>query len=191
MGIVDREVMRAEEQSKWESWEHEMRERESWRREREADEMRANESWREWEEREIREHESWLRERERRTKNEKAREWRIFIGNLKYYVKIGVVELFRRGVAPLDSDKSKSAVFEAGRPPRIAQFALLMIPRRNREHLLGDLEEEYRAIVLPEYGQFWARVWYWVQAIQALGFYSWPFLKRVLGMAGIWKVIGR
>src|SRR5437763_1135374 len=35
-------------------------------------------------------------------------------------------------------------------PPRPARFALLLIPKRNREHLIGDLDEEYRTVVLPE-----------------------------------------
>lgn len=76
-------------------------------------------------------------------------------------------------------------------PPKGAKFALLMIPQKNREHLIGDLEEEYRTIVLPEYGRFRANIWYWVQTVQAVGFYIWPFVKRVLGMAAIGKVIGR
>jgi len=77
------------------------------------------------------------------------------------------------------------------RPPRVAQFALLLIPKKNREHLIGDLEEEYRTIALPEFGRFWARLWYWEQTGLALGFYVWPFVKRILGLAAIWKVIGR
>src|SRR5262249_48174418 len=79
----------------------------------------------------------------------------------------------------------------ADQPPRFAQFALLLIPKRNREHLVGDLDEEYRTIALPQQGRFWARVWYWEQAVLALGFYLWPLLKRVLGLAAIWRVIGR
>ena len=35
--------------------------------------------------------------------------------------------------------------------------------KKNREHLIGDLEGKYRAKVLPEYGRFWVRLWYWEQ----------------------------
>lgn len=84
-----------------------------------------------------------------------------------------------------------AGVFTIGDPPRIAQFVLLLVPKRSREHLLGDLEEEYRSVLLPEYGGFWARVWYWEQIALAIGEYLWPFVKRVLGLAAIWKVIGR
>ena len=86
---------------------------------------------------------------------------------------------------------AKSEEAKQKRPPRAARFLLLLIPKRNREHLLGDLEEEYRTIVLPEYGRFWAKLWYCEQAAIAVGFYVWPFIKRILGLAAIWKVIGR
>ena len=89
--------------------------------------------------------------------------------------------------------ENRISVESSGRahPPRVAVFALLLIPKKNREHLIGDLEEEYRTILLPQYGRFRARLWYWEQTALALGFYAWPFLKKVLGMAAIWKLIGR
>lgn len=99
-----------------------------------------------------------------------------------------------------DDDGGASALPESQRakrtlrpvpPPRAAQFALLLIPKKNREHLVGDLEEEYRTKLFPKHGRFWAQLWYWEQTLVALGFYVWPFLKRVLGMAAIWKVMGR
>lgn len=84
-----------------------------------------------------------------------------------------------------------SEIFASVSPSRASHFILLLIPKRSREHLIGDLEEEYRTKVLPEYGRFWARLWYWEQTILAIGFYMWPMIKRVLGLAAIWKVIGR
>lgn len=49
----------------------------------------------------------------------------------------------------------------ADTPPRTAKFLLLLIPKKNREGILGDLEEEYRTILLPEYGLRLARFYYW------------------------------
>ena len=49
-------------------------------------------------------------------------------------------------------------------PPHGVHLLLRLIPRKNREHLLGDLEEEYTTIVLPEYQKNRARLWYWWQA---------------------------
>lgn len=45
-------------------------------------------------------------------------------------------------------------------PPRLAQFVLLLIPLSQREHLMGDLEEEFRMIVVPKYGPTLA-CWYY------------------------------
>lgn len=79
---------------------------------------------------------------------------------------------------------------QAERVPRCARFVLLMIPKRSREHLIGDLEEEYWTVVLPEYGLFRARLWYWGQTVFIVSNYLWPLIKRILGMAAIWKVMG-
>ena len=40
-------------------------------------------------------------------------------------------------------------------PPPVAEFCLLLIPLRHREDILGDLEEEFKTRVVPEYGIFW------------------------------------
>src|SRR5216110_3757187 len=38
-------------------------------------------------------------------------------------------------------------------PPKFAEYVLLcFVPRKNREYLLGCLEEEFRTILLPKYG---------------------------------------
>jgi len=80
---------------------------------------------------------------------------------------------------------------EVNRSPRAAEYILFLIPKRNREHLVGDLEEEYRTKVLPEWGPFRARLFYWEQTAIAVVCYVWPVLKRLLGLAAIWKVIGK
>ncbi len=56
---------------------------------------------------------------------------------------------------------------------------------------MGDMEEEYRTIALPQYGHLLARVWYWEQTAIAVGRYLLPVIKRVLGFAVIWKLIGK
>ena len=37
-------------------------------------------------------------------------------------------------------------------PPRLAELFLLLVPIRQREHLLGDLEEEFRTVTVPRHG---------------------------------------
>jgi hypothetical protein len=62
------------------------------------------------------------------------------------------------------------AVSAAQEPPRAARFLMLLIPPRNREGMMGDLEEEFRAILLPQYGLRLAQFYYWWHAIIACGF---------------------
>lgn len=66
-------------------------------------------------------------------------------------------------------------------PPNAARFLLLLIPIRHREHLIGDLEEEYIAVVLPKYGLKKARAWYWWQVLLSLVPILWSEVKRVAG----------
>lgn len=94
-------------------------------------------------------------------------------------------------IATILASDNRLDPFKKSSPPRVAQFALLLIPKRNREHLIGDMEEEYRTIALPQYGLFWARFWYWEQTAIAVGRYLLPAIKRILGFAVIWKLIGK
>lgn len=72
-------------------------------------------------------------------------------------------------------------------PPAGAKFILLLIPKRNREHLIGDLEEEYRTILVPEYGVRKARTWYWWQVAISIGPLLWAHVKRGAAIAWLWK----
>jgi len=79
-------------------------------------------------------------------------------------------------------------------PPRAAELLLsILLPRREREPLLGDLREGYVAKALPELGPMAARRWYWLKALQYLAIYAHeaiidpivtyliePFWRRVL-----------
>jgi hypothetical protein len=72
-------------------------------------------------------------------------------------------------------------------PPTTAKFILLLIPKRHREHLIGDLEEEYMTILLPEYGETKARTWYWWQVAISVGPLLWAQIRRGTAMAWLWK----
>lgn len=73
--------------------------------------------------------------------------------------------------------------------PKAARFLLLMLPKSAREHLVGDLEEEFSNVVLPEYGPRAARCWYWWQAICSILPMLWAGVKRVCGLVFLWKNI--
>ena len=77
----------------------------------------------------------------------------------------------------------------ASSPPKAAKFVLLLVPRRYREHLVGDLEEEYTTIVLPEYGAKSARLWYWWQVITSIAPLLWQQAKEVAGLVFVWKSV--
>jgi hypothetical protein len=59
------------------------------------------------------------------------------------------------------------AVSVSNNPPRVALFLGLLIPPRSRDGMLGDLDEEYRTILLPEYGLRMAQFYYWWHIIVA------------------------
>lgn len=63
-------------------------------------------------------------------------------------------------------------------PPRKAELVLrFLLPKDARESLLGDLEEEFRTIMVPKYGLRTAKVWYWKQVAASV----WPVFRSVLG----------
>lgn len=78
--------------------------------------------------------------------------------------------------------RAREGTGEGGGVRLLERMFLLTIPKRSREHLIGDLEEEYRTIVLPEYGRFRARLWYWRQMLWIAGPFIWNKLKRALAL---------
>lgn len=92
-----------------------------------------------------------------------------------------VQSILRKIDSVADSGKLATA------PPTSAKYILLLIPRRYREHLVGDLEEEYNTIVLPEYGARKARNWYWWHVVISVGPLLWVHVRRVATIAWLWK----
>jgi len=51
------------------------------------------------------------------------------------------------------------------KPPRVARWLLfVLLPRKNREFILGDLDEDFHRLVKQPFGLAGARRWYWTQA---------------------------
>lgn len=65
------------------------------------------------------------------------------------------------------------------KPPRSAEFLLLLVPKEDRRTILGDLEEEYQTIVLPRHGAIKAQRWYWGQVLACVLPYVWRLARRV------------
>lgn len=53
--------------------------------------------------------------------------------------------------------------------PILAKMMFLLVDKRNREAVIGDLEEEYRTIVVPVKNFFRARCWWWSQVLGIAG----------------------
>jgi hypothetical protein len=91
--------------------------------------------------------------------------------------------------ALLEEVSSKTVENPDKRPPSGAKFLLLLIPRQHREDLIGDLEEEFHTILIPEYGLKAARRWYWWHVFISIGPLVWGKLKRVVGLVWLWKSV--
>lgn len=87
--------------------------------------------------------------------------------------------LVRQLIDDLEGEPEKSPD-----PPHLATFLFLLIPLRQREHLLGDLDEEFRTRLVPEYGPRWARLYfYWHVAIELTTALTKAVTGAVLGFA--------
>ena len=64
------------------------------------------------------------------------------------------------------SDRCSIRAQQTIAPPVAGRYLLdLMLPRKHRESLVGDIEQEYRMEILPRYGRRWASIWFWKQVI--------------------------
>lgn len=73
-------------------------------------------------------------------------------------------------------------------PPENMEFILhILLSRKNRKHIIGDLEEAFHDIILPKYGAKRARQWYRWQALRAVStspfrlVVVFEFLKKLAG----------
>ena len=65
-------------------------------------------------------------------------------------------------------------------PPGYAERLMyLVLPAEQRECVPGDLEEEFRTIVVPKFGLKYARIWHWWQSIRSCGRFA---LSQVLSL---------
>jgi hypothetical protein len=102
---------------------------------------------------------------------------------------VRVLELAEHFIPMLKRHVKRDAI--TAEVPSSARLLLLLIPRKVRENLVGDLEEEFLTKVLPNYGLTLARKWYWQQVITSLCPIVWEQFKRVAGLVLLWKVVRR
>lgn len=76
-------------------------------------------------------------------------------------------------------------------PPKRAEMLLHFgLPKRDRECMIGDLEEEYRGVILPKYGPRVAARWYWWQAVRSVAAASGGRVRVWLSFGGLAKAAG-
>jgi hypothetical protein len=84
------------------------------------------------------------------------------------------------------SDAAEHAQAKIASPIAASYLLELFLPKKQRESLIGDLEEEFESKILPKYGRRAAQIWFWKQAIGELG----PGLYLRLFTTLIRRVIG-
>ena len=54
-------------------------------------------------------------------------------------------------------------------PPLAGRYVLdLLLPRKHRENLIGDIEQDYRTNILQRYGRTAASIWFWKQVLSEI-----------------------
>jgi len=96
-----------------------------------------------------------------------------------------VLALFRK-YRQVFLDHDNQILLDPGRDiPILARMMFLLVDKRNREALIGDLEEEYRTEVVPVKSRFRARCWWWSQVLGIAGTYLQSRIRRGLGLAAV------
>lgn len=75
-------------------------------------------------------------------------------------------------------------------PKRTAMLLHFCLPKRDRECMIGDLEEEYRTVILPKYGTRVAVRWYWWQALRSVVAASGGRVRVWLSFGGLARAAG-
>ena len=72
--------------------------------------------------------------------------------------------------------------------PKLGEFILyLVLPKVDREHVPGDLEEEFRTTIVPKFGPAKARLWYWWQVIRSIVIFLFAAVQKVAGLFSKFK----
>lgn len=94
---------------------------------------------------------------------------------------LGIVALINR-MASSHNQRSEKADCSRRQISILGCLIFLFIDERSREHIVGDLEEEYLTIILPNRTYFKARFWWWREALGIVAPYIWKRLRRVMGL---------
>ena len=94
-----------------------------------------------------------------------------------------LIRYLRMLIAPRAIKRGRADDTTDSRPPKAALgLIFLVFPKKYRDDLRGDLEEEYTTIVLPELGPSWAKLWYWKQVLTSIA----PIVRPRILKAAKW-----
>lgn len=81
---------------------------------------------------------------------------------------------------------ASEAVSGAGKAPVIPCVILeVVLPIRERQAIIGDLQEMYGRDLLPAYGRRISSLVYWSRCLREVVYYSWPFLRKAVPWGAI------
>ena len=80
---------------------------------------------------------------------------------------------------------------ESSNLPRTAEYLVyFLLPKKEREAIAGDLEEEYH-LIAQKFGSRKANAWYWKQVIFSTGPIVWLRLRQIGVVAGLAELFRR
>jgi hypothetical protein len=121
--------------------------------------------------------------------SEMPRPLKVFMGFVLLGMSSFLAMLIVMGLSPLIRDwltRPKPTTDQVERtndqrPPKFAEYLLYFLPKKDREPLLGDLEEEYREIY-EKFGRRKAAFWYYCQVMMSFLPYIVRGIKQLVGL---------
>jgi hypothetical protein len=94
-------------------------------------------------------------------------------------------ELLARKSRSDENNRDHLLEMNLGHIPLLARVIFLVIGKRNREYLVGDLEEEYWTLIVQVRSPFQAWCWWCGEALCVAVAYFWKGIRRVVGLAAV------
>lgn len=100
-----------------------------------------------------------------------------FIGNkLSYNTSQAAISFINEGQSYGGYNTTSANAENPVPPKRAEQLLLLILDKKGREYLVGDLREEYAELAAKQ-GERFAKVWYYKQVTAS----AWPLIRKAVG----------
>lgn len=98
--------------------------------------------------------------------------------------------IYRNSNSHMGASAAQHVECEINPPNRAEMLLHFGLPKRDREYMIGDLEEEFRDVILPKYGPRVAARWYWWQAVRSVVAASGGRVRIWLSFGGLARAAG-